>query len=154
AAKPRVAEGSDTSPTVLAPKGKDFSLAVSLPKFLAAQMDPASGTLLLALADGTLRQYSYPDFKLKREYRLADGLAGYPAAFDGTRDLLYLATAKAEKLESLDSDNPEDRTESVGSILIYNVAHLPDTQTNFAIELKPAATLKSDALVRKMMLAP
>jgi WD40 repeat protein len=67
----------------------DLRYETTLAPFLAAAVDVEGGSLFLCMEDGSLRQYGYPDFKLRATYRLPG--VGYQAACDGKSGRLYVA---------------------------------------------------------------
>jgi WD40 repeat protein len=94
----------------------DLKHHLSLKPFLAAAVDPAAGLMLAVAPDGSLRVYSYPDFKLRATYRLA--AAAYQVAFDGKQMRLYAAVLDPKGL----SERP--RARSVGDIHVYELKEL------------------------------
>ncbi len=140
-------------PNIGAPTGKDFQLAFKLPRFLAAQLDPKSGTLFLTTPDGMLKHYTYPDFKFKGDYPLPDGLVAYQAALDAPGGLLYVAVTKRESLGGLHGRG-DDRPEGKGHILAFEIMHIIDKKGDPGTELKAATEFNADAVVRGLTLAP
>jgi WD40 repeat protein len=99
-----------------ADKDSDLKHHLSLKPFLAAAVDPAAGVMLAVAPDGSLRLYSYPDFKLRATYRLA--AAAYQIALDGKQMRLYAAVLDPKGL----SERP--RARSVGDIHVYELKDL------------------------------
>jgi hypothetical protein len=140
------------APGVTAPTGRDFAFAVKLPPFYTAQLDPKAGMLLLVATDGSLKQYSYPDFKLKAEFRVPGDLAGYQSALDTNKGVLYLAVAANDKLSKL--HETDTRIEAFGDILALDVAHLADKKNDVDNYLKTVAEYKTAAIVRNLSVSP
>jgi len=99
-----------------ADKDSDLKYHLSLKPFLAAAVDAAAGVMLAVAPDGSLRVYSYPDFKLRATYRLA--AAAYQAAFDGKQMRLYAAVLDPKGL----TERP--RARGVGDIHVYELKDL------------------------------
>jgi WD40 repeat protein len=79
-----------------AERDEDLQPVRFLEPFLAGAVDPESKAVLLLTADGSLKHYSYPEFKLRGTYRL--GIVGYQAAFDGKTGRLYVAGFDPQQL--------------------------------------------------------
>jgi hypothetical protein len=90
----------------------DLKYHTSLPAFLAALVAPDLGAALLLAEDGTLKQYSYPQWKWQAGYRL-DGVA-YRAVLDAKGGRLYVATVDPRRL----NERPRG---GVGAIHVYQL---------------------------------
>jgi hypothetical protein len=72
-----------------AERDEDMRLHARVEPFLAAAIDTEGRTAYLLARDGSLREHSYPDFRLKGRRRLS--LTGYRIAVDGKAGRLYVA---------------------------------------------------------------
>ncbi|MBL8796921.1 MAG: WD40 repeat domain-containing protein [Planctomycetia bacterium] len=79
-----------------AERDEDLQPVRLLEPFLSGVVNPDSKSLLLLTADGSLKHYSYPEFKLRGSYRL--GIVGYQAALDGKTGQLYVAGFDPQEL--------------------------------------------------------
>ncbi|HZY90037.1 MAG TPA: WD40 repeat domain-containing protein, partial [Gemmataceae bacterium] len=79
--------------------------------FLDAAVDPEANLAFVLARDGTLRHYSYPDFRPQATYRLA--LSAYRIAWDGKGGRLYAAGFDPKAV----SDRPRARAH--GDIHVY-----------------------------------
>ncbi len=70
-------------------KDEDMRLHTRIEPFLAAAVDEEQKTAYLLGRDGTLRQYSYPEFRLRWRRRLA--ITGYQITVDGKAGRVYVA---------------------------------------------------------------
>jgi hypothetical protein len=66
--------------------------------------------------DGTLEQYSYPEFKLKTSHRL--DVVPYQAVYDGKQGKLYVAGFDTRSV----AERP--RARGFGDLFIYDLADL------------------------------
>jgi WD40 repeat protein len=72
-----------------AERDEDMRLHTRVEPFLSAAVDEGGKTAYVLARDGTLRQYSYPDFRLRWQRRLA--ITGYQIAVDGKSGRLFVA---------------------------------------------------------------
>jgi hypothetical protein len=72
-----------------AEKDEDMRVQARLEPFLAAAVDVGGKAAYLLGRDGTLAEYSYPDFRLRKRRRLT--ITGYRIAVDGKAGRLYVA---------------------------------------------------------------
>jgi WD40 repeat protein len=91
----------------------DLKYETTLPGFLAAAVDAEAGAAYLCGEDGSLRQYSYPDFKPKGVYRLPG--VGYQATVDGKQGRLYVAVFDPKTLTA------RHRVRESGEIHVFEV---------------------------------
>ncbi len=70
-------------------RDEDMRPHADLGPFLDTAVDPEAGLAFVLARDGTLRRYSYPDFRPQAIYRLA--LSAYRLAWDGKAGRLYVA---------------------------------------------------------------
>jgi WD40 repeat protein len=96
-----------------AEREEDLKYAATVELFLAAAVDPERRATLLLTQDGSLKHYSYPDFKVRGTYRLG-GLA-YQAAYDGKQARLYVAVVDPKLL----AERP--RARGFGDIHVYDL---------------------------------
>jgi WD40 repeat protein len=94
----------------------DLQFHTALEPFVAAAFDSNAGRSYLLTRNGTLNEYSYPNFKLKKSHRL--DIAPYSAVCDGVQGKLYVA-----------GFDPRDATEQprargFGDLFIYDLKDL------------------------------
>jgi WD40 repeat protein len=68
---------------------EELQPVASIAPFVAVVIDPDAGLALTLSGDGTLRRYSYPDFKLQTTQAL--GVVAYQAVLDAKQGRLYVA---------------------------------------------------------------
>ncbi len=101
----------------LAPERDDDLAPVAMvAPFLAAVVAPEPGAAFVLTADGALKQYSYPEFKPRGEYRL--GTVGYQAALDAKEGKLYVAAFNPQVLIE------RGRPRGAGDLHVYDVKAL------------------------------
>jgi hypothetical protein len=91
----------------------DLRHHVTIEPFLSAAVDPDRAIALVVTPEGSVRVYSYPDFKLRGTCRL--GAPAYQVAFDGAAMRLYAAVLDPKGL----SERP--RARGVGDIHVYDL---------------------------------
>jgi hypothetical protein len=94
----------------------DLQFHAALEPFVTAAIDPEARTAFLLTRDGTLEQYSYPEFKLKTTHRL--DIVPYQAVYDGKRDKLYVAGFDPRSV----ADRP--RARGFGDLFVYELKDL------------------------------
>jgi WD40 repeat protein len=94
-----------------AEKDADMRLHLRLEPFLSAAIDVAGKTAYLLSRDGTLAEYTYPDFRLRGRKRLA--ITGYRIAVDGKAGRLYVAGFDPRSLAE------QPRAKAHGDIHVY-----------------------------------
>ena len=94
----------------------DLRYETTLAPFLAAAVDVEGGSLFLCTEDGGLRQYSYPDFKLRATYRLPG--VGYQAVCDGKAGRLYVAVFDPKALTA------RPRGRGLGELHVFEIKGL------------------------------
>jgi WD40 repeat protein len=77
------------SGTVLSAEAEDLKSHARIDPHLSAAVDDEGGAAWVIARDGSLRQYSYPDFRPQGRWRLA--LTAYGVAVDGKAGQLYVA---------------------------------------------------------------
>jgi hypothetical protein len=135
-------------------KGDDLALAGKAIRHFGAAVDAKSKSAFLTQPNGLLRHYSYPDFKFKGDYKLADGVGAYRIVLDGSRGLLYAAVAPAKGFAPV---GPNDRYQGVGHLHVYEVRQILDGKGKPDTELKPAAIIKlgdTGGTVNQLSLSP
>jgi len=83
---------------------------------VAAGVAPELRVLFALTREGTLRVYSYPDFRFEGTYRLAG--VGYAMVCDGKAGRLYVAAVDPKAL----SERPRGR--GTGEVQVYDVKEL------------------------------
>jgi WD40 repeat protein len=96
-----------------AERDEDMRPHADLGPFLDAAVDPEAQAAFVLARDGTLRRYSYPDFRPQATYRPA--LSAYRLAFDGKSGRLYVAGFDPKAV----GDRP--RARGYGDIHIYEL---------------------------------
>jgi WD40 repeat protein/mono/diheme cytochrome c family protein len=94
----------------------DLQFHAALEPFVTAAVDPEARTAFLMTRDGTLEQYTYPEFKLRTSHRLA--IVPYQAVYDGKRGKLYVAGFDPRAV----ADRP--RARGFGDLFIYDMKDL------------------------------
>jgi hypothetical protein len=94
----------------------DLRSETTLVPFLSAAVDADRRAAFLCTEDGTLRQYSYPEFKLQAKYKLPG--VGYQAVCDGKSGLLYVAVFDPKALTA------RPRGRSAGAVCVFEVKGL------------------------------
>jgi DNA-binding beta-propeller fold protein YncE len=90
---------------------EDLQGVATLEPFLATSVSPKDGWLFLLTDEGTLKQYSYPEFKPAATYRL--GVVGYQMALDPTTGRLYVAAVDPKSLGGRGAEK------SAGGVYVY-----------------------------------
>jgi len=100
---------------------------------------------------GTLRRYSYPEFKLKGQYKLPH--LATRAALDAKKGLLYLAAVSTPSpaLGQAQYDRPMPL--ATGDIEVIDLAPIRGGKVEEQSEVKPTATIPVGATVRGMELS-
>lgn len=99
---------------------------------------------------GTLRRYSYPDFKPKGQYNLAH--LSTRAAIDPKTGLLYLASVTTPTVSLL--QQRLERTTASGNVEIIDLAPIRAGKVEEKTEVKPVATVPMGATIRGLELSP
>jgi WD40 repeat protein len=94
----------------------DLKFHVSLDPFAAAAVDAESRAAFVLTRDGTLDQYSYPDFRLKTSHRI--GVTAFQAVCDGAAGKLYVAGLDPRTV----AERP--RAKGFGEIYVYETKDL------------------------------
>ena len=94
----------------------DLRYETTLTPFLAAAVDGEGGNLFLCLEDGSLRQYGYPDLKLRATYRLPG--VGYQAVCDGKTGRLFVAVFDPKALTA------RPRGRGFGELHVFEIKEL------------------------------
>jgi WD40 repeat protein len=94
-----------------AERDNDMRPHADLGPFLDAAVDPEAQAAFVLARDGTLRRYSYPDFRPQETYRLA--LSAYRLALDARGRRLYVAGFDPKAV----SDRP--RARGYGDVHVY-----------------------------------
>jgi WD40 repeat protein len=94
----------------------DLHYETTLVPFLAAAVDAEGGAAFLCTDDGSLRQYSYPDFKRRATYRLPG--VGYQVVCDGAAGRLYVAVFDPKALTA------RPRARAAGEIHVFEIKGL------------------------------
>jgi WD40 repeat protein/mono/diheme cytochrome c family protein len=100
-----------------ADRDEDLKFHTALEPFVAAAIDPEARAAFLLTRDGTLEQYTYPEFKLTASHRL--GIVPYQAVYDGKRDRLYVAGFDPRAV----AERP--RARGFGDLFVYDLKALP-----------------------------
>ncbi|MFN4261446.1 MAG: c-type cytochrome domain-containing protein [Gemmataceae bacterium] len=93
--------------------GDDLRFAVKLEPFLTAVVAPELGSVLTLAGDGSVRDYTYPGFHLRRSYRL--GVVPYQAAYDARTGRLFVAAFDPATLVS------RPRDPNLGDLYVYEL---------------------------------
>jgi hypothetical protein len=101
---------------LLANRQEDLQPVARLAPFVAAVIDPDSGLALTLAGDGTLRRYTYPEFKLHGTYQL--GTVAYQAVLDAKQGRLYVAGLDPKTLAG------RPRARGYGDIYVYELKEL------------------------------
>jgi hypothetical protein len=95
-------------------RGDDLQIAGKLPAHLAAAADPDSDRLFVLATDGlTIKQFSYPELKWQKSFRLP--ALAHQLAFDGKTNRLYAAVTDPQSFR----DDP--RAKGAGAVHIYEI---------------------------------
>jgi WD40 repeat protein len=94
----------------------DLKFHTSLEPFVAAAVDPDAHAAFVLTREGVLKQYSYPDFRLRTSHRL--GVTAFQAVSDGKEGKLYVAGIDPRTM----AERP--RTRGFGEIFIYETKDL------------------------------
>ena len=94
----------------------DLKFHTAVEPFVAAAVDPEGGLAFFVTRDGTLEQYSYPAFELKKSYRL--DIVPYQLAVDGKQGKLYLAGFDPRRV----ADHP--RARGFGDLFVFDLKQL------------------------------
>jgi WD40 repeat protein len=95
---------------------EDLRSVASLAPFVAAALDPENGVALTLAGDGTLRRYSYPDFKPQGTQPL--GVVAYQAVLDAKQGRLYVAGFDPKTLGT------RPRSRGYGDLYVYELKEL------------------------------
>ena len=79
-----------------AARDDDLKHAATIDPFVAAEVAPELGTVFALAEDGSLRVYTYPEFRPAGRYKLAG--VGYALACDGKAGRLYVAAVDPRAL--------------------------------------------------------
>jgi WD40 repeat protein/mono/diheme cytochrome c family protein len=96
-----------------AQRQEDLQPVARLEPFVAAAIDPDGGVALTVAGDGTLRRYSYPEFKLQETQAL--GVVAYQAVLDAKQGRLYVAGFDPKTLAG------RPRARGYGDIYVYEL---------------------------------
>jgi WD40 repeat protein len=99
-----------------AARDDDLKFHVSLEPFVAAAVDADARAAFVLTRDGTLEQYSYPEFRLKTSHRI--GVTAFQAVCDGAAGKLYVAGLDPRTV----AERP--RAKGFGEIYIYDTKDL------------------------------
>jgi WD40 repeat protein/mono/diheme cytochrome c family protein len=99
-----------------AARDDDLKHAATIDPFVAAEVAPELGTVFALAEDGSLRVYTYPEFRPAGRYKLAG--VGYALACDGKAGRLYVAAVDPRAL----SERPRGR--GTGELQVYDVKNL------------------------------
>jgi WD40 repeat protein len=94
----------------------DLKFHTALEPFVAAAVDAEARAAFVLTRDGTLDQYSYPEFRLKTSHRL--GVTAFQAVSDGKQGKLFVAGFDPRTV----ADRP--RAKGFGEIYVYDVKDL------------------------------
>jgi hypothetical protein len=97
-------------------RDEDLTPVATVVPFLAATVAPEQGAAFVLTADGTLKTYSYPEFKPRGEFKL--GVVGYQAVVDGPDGRLYVAAFNPQAL------GERGRGRGFGDLHVYDVKAL------------------------------
>jgi hypothetical protein len=99
-----------------AERDSDLQVHGRIEPFLAAAVDTESRSAFVLGRDGELKQYSYPEFRLRASYRLS--LGAYQIVVDGKQGHLFAAGFDPRAL----TDRPRER--GYGDIHVYDLKYL------------------------------
>lgn len=99
-----------------ATRAEDLQYVTLLEPFLTAVTSAELGAAFVLAEDGSLKHYSYPEFKLQGTYRL--GGVAYQAALDGISSRLYVAAFDPKSL------SVRPRSPNLGDIHVYDLKEL------------------------------
>jgi hypothetical protein len=127
----------------------DGNLKARIDAFLTASFDPAAGDFYTCeprktatTMAGTLRRYTYPDFRPAGSYKMAS--AGFRSAIDARGALLYVAYVT--NILSAEGQ-PTERLAAVGSVAVYDLRAIRGQKTadgkplEDGKDVKPVATI-------------
>lgn len=100
-----------------AEREEDMKLHVKIDPLLSVAVDEENKAAWVVARDGTLKEYSYPDFRLRGKWRPA--LTAYGVAVDGKAGRLYVAGFDPRSV----GERP--RAKGHGDVHVYSIAELP-----------------------------
>lgn len=141
----RIREGA--SPTIY----RDLQPITRLGELLAMSFCPRpnGGAILVTTADAHLKEFSYPDFRLRARYRLE--APGYRAVVDGRRGTLWVAACAPGSLRvNQHGDPPRGRAD----LHVYDVPLPTENQSAATHALHPRRVLPLASDVLELLIAP
>jgi hypothetical protein len=129
--------------------GNALRFRTRIARFLTLTVDAEGGAAFATGQDGSLRHYSYPDFRLLGTYALP--CPAYLAALDAGRGLLHVAGSQPRFLSV---NALGDRERARGDLAVYDVRAVQQGKVPEGATLQPRAELTLAAHVFALALAP
>jgi WD40 repeat protein len=124
-----------------------LKIAGPMEAYLGIVMDADAGSLLATMPNGTLKQISYPDFKVQGIYKL--GGAAYRPVLDQKNGLLYALVPNPKAKPA-----PVAKKRGGNEIYVYDVKNVLDGKIASGNTLRPSKVFPLNTFAAQLLLAP